>query len=104
MGRVCPPGDRNITQSSGIALPGRSYWHLSFLYFAGLCLHLVGLALLSVATYRAAILPYWSAYLVAALATIIFGGAGWSWSGWLGSRSLTSSFREGVRRPDDHRE
>jgi hypothetical protein len=49
---------------------------LSFLYTAGVFVHLVGLALLSVATYRAAILPYWSAYLVAALATIISGG-GW---------------------------
>jgi hypothetical protein len=49
---------------------------LSFLYFAGVCLLLVGLALLPVATYRAAILPHWSAYLVAALAAIIFGGFG----------------------------
>ena len=37
---------------------------------------LVGLALLSVATYRAAILPHWSAYLVAALAVIVFGELG----------------------------
>jgi hypothetical protein len=49
---------------------------LGFLYFAGVCLLLVGLALLPVATYRAAILPHWSAYLVAALAAIIFGGIG----------------------------
>jgi hypothetical protein len=49
---------------------------LSSLYTAGVFVLLVGLALLSVATYRAAILPYWSAYLVAALAVIIFGG-GW---------------------------
>ena len=49
---------------------------LSFLYTAGVFVLLAGLALLSVATYRAAILPYWSAYLVAALAVIIFGG-GW---------------------------
>ena len=49
---------------------------LSFLYFAGVCLLLVGLALLPVATYRAAILPHWSAYLIAALAAIIFGGLG----------------------------
>jgi hypothetical protein len=49
---------------------------LSFLYFVGVCLLLVGLALLPVATYRAAILPHWSAYLVGALAAIIFGGFG----------------------------
>ena len=49
---------------------------LSFLYFAGVCLLLVGLALLPVATYRAEILPHWSAYLVAALAAIIFGSFG----------------------------
>ena len=49
---------------------------LSFLYFAGVCLLLVGLALLPVATYRAGILPHWSAYLIAALAAIIFGGFG----------------------------
>jgi hypothetical protein len=49
---------------------------LGFLYFVGVCLLLVGLALLPVATYRAAILPHWSAYLVAALAAIIFGAVG----------------------------
>ena len=49
---------------------------LGFLYFAGVCLLLLGLALLPVATYRAGILPHWSAYLVAALAAIIFGGLG----------------------------
>jgi hypothetical protein len=49
---------------------------LSFLYFAGVCLLLVGLALLPVATYRAGILPWWSTLLVAALATIIFGEIG----------------------------
>ena len=49
---------------------------LGFLYFAGVCLLLVGLALLPVATYRAAILPHWSAYLVGALAAIILGGFG----------------------------
>ena len=32
--------------------------------------------MLPVATYRAAILPHWSAYLVAALAAIIFGAVG----------------------------
>ena len=32
----------------------------------------MGLALRSVATYRAAILPHWSAYLVAALAMVVF--------------------------------
>ena len=49
---------------------------LGFLYFAGVCLLLVGLALLPVATYRAAILPHWSAYLMAALAAIILGAFG----------------------------
>ena len=49
---------------------------LGFLYFAGVCLLLVGLALLPVATYRAGILPHWSAYLVGALAAIILGGFG----------------------------
>jgi hypothetical protein len=49
---------------------------LGFLYFSGVCLLLVGLALLPVATYRAAILPHWSAYLVGALAAIILGGFG----------------------------
>ena len=49
---------------------------LGFLYFIGVCLLLVGLALLPVATYRAGILPHWSAYLVGALAAIIFGGFG----------------------------
>ena len=49
---------------------------LGFLYFVGVCVLLVGLALLPVATYRAAILPHWSAYLVAALAAIIFGAFG----------------------------
>jgi hypothetical protein len=47
-----------------------------FLYVTGVFVLLVGLALLSVATYRAAILPYWSAYLVAALAVIVFGEIG----------------------------
>ncbi len=46
------------------------------LYFIGVCVLLVGLALLPVATHRAAILPGWSAYLVAALAAVIFGGIG----------------------------
>ena len=49
---------------------------LGFLYVAGAFVLLVGLALLSVATYRAAILPHWSAYLVAALAAIVFGELG----------------------------
>jgi hypothetical protein len=49
---------------------------LSFLYNAGAFVLLVGLALLSVATYRAAILPHWSAYLVAALAVTVFGEIG----------------------------
>jgi len=49
---------------------------LGFLYFIGVCLLLVRLALLPVATYRAGVLPHWSAYLVGALAAIIFGGFG----------------------------
>ena len=49
---------------------------LGFLYDVGVFVLLVGLALLSVATYRTAILPHWSAYLVAALAMIVFGEIG----------------------------
>jgi hypothetical protein len=49
---------------------------LSFLYTLGVLVLLVGLALLPVATYRAGILPWWGALLVAALAAIIFGGIG----------------------------
>ena len=49
---------------------------LSFLYTLGVLVLLVGLALLSVATYRAAILPHWASYLVAALAVIVFGEVG----------------------------
>jgi hypothetical protein len=49
---------------------------LGFLYILGVLVLLLGLALLSVATYRAAILPHWSAYLVAALAAIVFGAFG----------------------------
>jgi hypothetical protein len=49
---------------------------LSFLYTVGVIVLLAGLALLSVATYRAAILPHWTAYLVAALAVIVFGEFG----------------------------
>jgi hypothetical protein len=49
---------------------------LGFLYFVGVCLLLVGLVPLPVATYRASILPRWSAYLVAVLAVIVL-GEGW---------------------------
>ncbi len=49
---------------------------LGFLYTFGVLVLLVGLALLPVATYRAAILPWWSTLLVAALAAIIFGEIG----------------------------
>ena len=49
---------------------------LSYLYTVGVLVLLVGFALLSVATYRAAILPHWTAYLVAALAVIVFGEFG----------------------------
>lgn len=37
---------------------------------------LVAIALLAVATYKAALLPTWSAYLVAALAAFVFGEVG----------------------------
>ena len=49
---------------------------LGFVYVAGVFVLLVGLALLSIATYRAEVLPHWSAYLVAALAAIVFGEFG----------------------------
>jgi len=49
---------------------------LGFLYVVGVFVLLVGLALLSIATYKAAVLPHWSAYLVAALAAIVFGELG----------------------------
>ena len=49
---------------------------VSFLYAFGVLVLLVGLALLPVASYRAAILPWWSTLLVAALAAIIFGEIG----------------------------
>ena len=49
---------------------------LGLFYVAGVFVLLVGLALLSIATYRAAVLPHWSAYLVAALAAIVFGEIG----------------------------
>ena len=49
---------------------------LGFLYFAGTLVLLVGLALLSVATHRAALLPGWSPYLVGALAVGVLGEFG----------------------------
>jgi len=49
---------------------------LGFLYFAGTLVLLVGLALLSVATHRAGLLPGWSPYLVGALAVGVLGGFG----------------------------
>jgi hypothetical protein len=49
---------------------------LGFLSVAGTLMLLVGLALLSVATHRAALLPGWSAYLVAALAVGVLGEIG----------------------------
>ncbi|MDQ3864872.1 MAG: hypothetical protein M3317_15505 [Actinomycetota bacterium] len=49
---------------------------LGLLYAAGVCLLLLGLVMLPVATYGAAILPHWSAYLIAALVAIIFGSVG----------------------------
>jgi hypothetical protein len=74
---------------------------LSFLYTFGVLVLLVGLALLPVATYRAAILPWWGTLLVAALAAIIFGEIGvvlvglvWIALGYvLWSRSGTSAGR-----------
>jgi hypothetical protein len=47
-----------------------------FLYTFGVLVLLVGLALLPVAAYRAAVLPWWGTLLVAALAAIIFGEIG----------------------------
>ncbi len=49
---------------------------LGFLSVVGTLVLLVGLALLSVATHRAALLPGWSAYLVGALAVGILGEVG----------------------------
>ncbi len=49
---------------------------LGFLSIAGTLVLLVGLALLSVATHRAALLPGWSAYLVGALAVGVLGEVG----------------------------
>ena len=49
---------------------------LGFLYVVGVFVLLVGLVLLSIATYRAGILPHWGTYLVAALAVIVFGELG----------------------------
>lgn len=49
---------------------------LSFLSVAGTLVLLLGLALLSVATHRAALLPGWSAYLVGALAVGVLGEVG----------------------------
>ncbi len=49
---------------------------LGFLSVVGTLVLLVGLALLSVATHRAALLPGWSAYLVAALAVGVLGEIG----------------------------
>jgi hypothetical protein len=49
---------------------------LGFLSFVGTLVLLVGLALLSVATHRAALLPGWSAYLVGALAAGVLGEVG----------------------------
>lgn len=49
---------------------------LGFLSAIGAFVLLVALALLTVATYRAALLPGWSAYLVAALAAFVFGELG----------------------------
>jgi hypothetical protein len=49
---------------------------LGFLSVVGTLVLLVGLALLSVATHRAALLPGWSAYLVGALAVGVLGEVG----------------------------
>src|SRR3712207_2263181 len=73
---------------------------LSFLYFVGVCLLLVGLALLPVATYRAAILrigaPTWWAPSPRSSSE----GSGRSWSASPGSLWLTSFGRGGVPQPD----
>ncbi len=63
-----------LASSAASLVAGAPDWGV--LYFAGVCVLLVGLALLPVATHRAAVLPGWSAYLVAALATVVFGGIG----------------------------
>ncbi len=49
---------------------------MGFLSVVGTLVLLVGLALLSVATHRAALLPGWSAYLVGALAVGVLGEVG----------------------------
>ncbi len=49
---------------------------LGFLSVLGTLALLLGIALLTVATYRAALLPSWSAYLVGALAAGVLGGGG----------------------------
>jgi hypothetical protein len=63
-----------LASTAATLVAGAPAW--GALYFVGVCVLLVGLALLPVATYRAAILPVWSAYLVAALAAVVFGGIG----------------------------
>ena len=49
---------------------------LGFLSVLGTLALLLGIALLTVATHRAALLPSWSAYLVGALAVGVLGGVG----------------------------
>ena len=75
---------------------------LGFLYFAGTLVLLVGLALLSVATHRAALLPGWSPYLVGALAVGalavgVLGGFGMVVVGvvWITLRYVLRSLRGG---------
>jgi hypothetical protein len=62
----------------------------------------VGLALLSVATHRAALLPGWSAYLVGALAVGVLGEVGVVVVGvvWIGLGYVLRSLRgTGAARP-----
>ncbi len=75
---------------------------LGFLSVVGTLVLLVGLALLSVATYRAALLPGWSAYLVGALAVGVLGEVGVVVVGvvWIGLGYVLRSLRgTGTARP-----
>jgi hypothetical protein len=74
--RAATFGQGAMLVSAVVSLAAGKLAALGFLYVIGVFVLLVGLGLLSVATYRAAILPHWSAYLVAALAVIVFGEIG----------------------------
>jgi hypothetical protein len=97
--RAAALGQSAMLVSAGASLAAGGL-ALSFLYVVGVFVLLVGLALLSVATYRAAILPHWSAYLVAALAAIVFGEIGVVLVGlvWLALGYVLSSQRGATAR------